>query len=96
MSEQMPTKLKPEVYYHGPLLITEWIGNDGETTGIFVGRLQQVLNHPRLGKCYDVRTSDIVTWPNKNGDFETRNTRYSRVYQLPMSEVGLSEFNQNG
>lgn len=80
MSEQTFTKAKPEVSYTGPLRITEWINSYGETTGIFVGRLNQVLDHPRLGKCYDVRTSDIVVWPDDKGNFETRNTKYIRSY----------------
>lgn len=85
MSEQTITN-KPEVFYTGPLIITEWLNSYGETTSIFVGRLQQVLNHPVLGKCYDVRTSNIVVWPDDNGNFETRNTKYIRTHIEPASK----------
>lgn len=79
MSEQTITN-KPEVSYTGPLTITEWINSSGELTGVFVGRLQKIMNHPRLGGCYDVCTSNIVKWPDNKGNFETRNTKYIRVY----------------
>ena len=90
MSEQTITN-KPEVYYVGPLVISEWIGVNEEPTGVFIGRLQQVLNHPRLNMCYNVRTSDIIKWPDSAGNFETRNTRYVRVYTKPTLKTEVNE-----
>ena len=79
----------------GPLRISEWWYTPEGDPKQYVAHLENVLNHPYLGECPDVRTSNIVVWPDGNGNFETRNTRYTRVHQMSMSEVGLSEFNQN-
>lgn len=87
------TKPKPKVYYVGNLVIKEWPRYFNETPIEYVGLLPEVLNHPRLGKCYDVRTSKIVKFPNELGNFETRNTKYIRTYvpeSLPYTLTGLS------
>ena len=81
---------KPEVFYMGPLTIKEWWYTPEEDPKQYVALLEQVLNHHALGDCLDVRTSKIVEWPDKDGTFETLNTRYVRVYQRSMSEIGLS------
>ena len=95
MSEQTTTKKKPEVHYMGPIIIKEWWYTPEDEPKQYVAVLSTVLNHPVLGDCEQVRTSALVVWPDKEGNFETRNTKYIRVYQKSMSEIGLSEFNQN-
>jgi hypothetical protein len=87
------TMNKPEVHYVGELRIKEWPRYSNEDPIEYVGLLPEVLNHPRLGKCYDVRTSKIIRFPNKLGNFETRNTKYIRTYvpeSLPYTLTGLS------
>lgn len=80
MSEQMFTKSKPEVHYKGPIEITEWWNRADDDPIEYVAHLKLVLDHPRLGLCPNVRTSSIKVWPDINGNFETRNTKYIRVY----------------
>ena len=80
MSEQTTTKVKPEVHYKGPIRITEWWNRTDDDPIEYVAHLELVLNHPRLGVCPNVRTSSIKVWPDINGNFETRNTKYIRVY----------------
>lgn len=73
----------------GNLSIREWPRYDNDTPIDYVGHLPEVLNHPRLGKCFDVRTSTILVFPDEQGNFETRNTKYIRVY-LPETLTKLS------
>lgn len=80
MSEQTTTKVKPEVHYKGPLRISEWWNRSDDDPIDYVAHLELVLDHPRLGVCPNVRTSVVVVWPDSAGNFETRNTRYVRVY----------------
>ena len=88
MSEQTNT-YKAEVYYQGPIRISEgWYRNEDDPIK-YVAHLQVVLNHPRLGVCTDVRTSEIVVWPDVNGNFETRNTKYIRKYIKSAPEDGI-------
>jgi hypothetical protein len=91
MSEQ--TSTKPEVQYQGTLYIKEWPWIADDEPKIYVAVLPLVLNHPHLGECEQVRTSPIVKWPDEQGNFETKNTRYVRVYPKSMSEIGLSGTN---
>jgi hypothetical protein len=79
MSEQTFIN-KPEVHYKGPLRITEWWMSEPDAPREYVAHLDLVLNHPRLGVCPNVRTSTIKVWPDDKGNFETRNTKYIRVY----------------
>jgi len=81
--------MKPEVKYEGELRIREWVRYDETSPIFYVAHLPYVHNHPNLGSCYDVRTSNIVVFPNEQGNFETRNTKYIRVYTIPASEQGL-------
>ena len=86
MFEQMFTKQKPEVHYIGNLTIREWWGRQKDTDPIvYVAMLDVVIDHPRLGKCYDVRTSVITEWPDDKGNFETMNIRYIRTYPTAYS-----------
>jgi hypothetical protein len=68
---------KPIVHYKGEAPIAPWLWNPE----CMVAYLDEVLDHPRLGKCYEVTTSKIVTFPDKDGTFETRNTIYKRVVE---------------
>ena len=64
--------MKPIVYYIGKANIVP----NGEH---YVAYLVSVVNHPELGKDIGVRTSRIVSQPDKYGCFETLNTRYMPV-----------------
>ncbi len=87
---------KPEVMYEGSLRIREWHRINDEDPIYYVAHLPLVHNHHNLGDCYDVRTSNIVVFPDEKGNFETRNTKYIRVYNKPASEYGLTnETNQD-
>jgi hypothetical protein len=68
---------KPIVTYSGKLNILPWDYNPK----LIVARIELVLDHPRLGRCYDVRTTQIVAYPDKDGTFETRNTIYKRAVE---------------
>jgi len=75
MSEQ--TNTKPTVHYQGTAQFFVWpwcLGEDGKE--IIVGRLPMVIDHPRLGQCFDVRTSKVVKPIDEHGKFETQNTIY--------------------
>ena len=87
MSEQTTINSKPEVHYKGPLRISEWWMSDPSEPRDYVAHLELVLDHPRLGVCPNVRTSSIKVWPDANGNFETLNNKYIRVY--------TNEFNQD-
>ena len=67
---------KPEVYYTGEPHFWTWF-NDKD----LVASLDLVLNHPRLGLCVDVRTSEVLR--KFEGGFETRNT----IYKQATSEI---------
>ena len=65
---------KPVVYYMGTPEFWNW--NDNEE--LPVAYLPYVVNHPRLGRCRDVRTSVVLTkYPD--GTIETRNTIYKAL-----------------
>lgn len=83
--------MKPEVAYEGDLVIREWHRINDEDPIQYVAHVPLVHNHPALGNCFDVRTSNIVVFPDAQGNFETRNTKYIRVYTIPMSERGLMD-----
>jgi hypothetical protein len=68
-------KERAVVHYIGPLSIHEWVLTDSIA---YIARLREVIGHPALGDCFDVRTSAIVEWPNEEGTFTTRNTIYKR------------------
>jgi len=70
---------KPVVYYEGPVDFWNWNDDDRYP----VASLFRVVDHPRLGNCYNVRTSVIV---NKyfDGTIETLNTIYKPIAQEPM------------
>jgi hypothetical protein len=73
------SKGKPVVYYVGVAKIWHW--NDDPRYP--VASLPVVLDHPRLGNCYDVRTS-VVLHQYFDGTIETMNTIYKPVAQEPM------------
>lgn len=64
--------MKPIVYYIGKATIVD----RGEYC---VAHLVSVVNHPELGRDIGVRTSKIVSQPDKYGCFETLNTKYMPV-----------------
>jgi hypothetical protein len=70
---------KATVYYVGVPEFWNWYDDPEQP----VARLPYVIGHPRLGNCYDVRTSVIL---NKyfDGTIETRNTIYK-----PMASEGM-------
>jgi hypothetical protein len=68
-------KERAVVHYIGPLSIHEYSWYGGIS---YVARLHEVIGHPLLGNCFDVRTSSIVEWPNEEGTFTTLNTIYKR------------------
>lgn len=68
-------KERAVVHYIGPLSIHEYSWYGGIS---YVARLHEVIEHPLLGNCFDVRTSSIVDWPNEEGTFTTLNTIYKR------------------
>jgi hypothetical protein len=75
---EMKTEDKKVVLYRGPATFTEYLHCDEENQCIYVGKLIEVMDHPRLGHCWDVRTSRIVRFPNEQGTFETLNTVYKK------------------
>jgi hypothetical protein len=68
---------KPVVYYLGVPEFYMWNPTDE------VARIPFVINHPLLGKAYDVRTSTVLV-KFFDGSFETRNTIYK-----PMASEGM-------
>jgi len=72
--------MKPEVHYTGALLIREHPRYDNNESICFVAYVEKTLNHPKLGVCYNVKTSEIKVFPDPQGNFETLNTKYIRVY----------------
>jgi len=72
--------MKPEVHYTGSIIISEHPRYDNNDNICFVAHLNKTLNHPKLGVCYNVRTSEIKVFPDPQGTFETLNTKYIRVY----------------
>ncbi len=64
---------KPVVYYIGVPQFYNW-NHDARYP---VASLQYVLNHPKLGNCYNVRTSVVL---NTDGvTIETQNTIYKPI-----------------
>lgn len=68
----LKTEDKPVVYFDSDPYF--WMWNE-ETE---VASLNLVYNHPRLGYCYNVRTSTVLK-KFEDGSFETRNTMYKPV-----------------
>lgn len=71
---------KPVVYYAGVAKVWHWDGNPT----IPVASLSIVIDHPRLGTCYNVRTSKIL-YQYFDGTIETLNTIYK---PLALEEMG--------
>jgi hypothetical protein len=78
-SEQAGLNVKPTVHYVGEAY------HHGIGTSAF---LEEVLDHPFLGRTLAVRTSTIVGVDPNGVDFETLNTRY--VHVLPPQEEDKS------
>lgn len=79
----MTTKIeKPVVHFIGEPHYWMWDAKN-EVASLYV-----VLDHPRLGACYNVRTS-TVKQKFPDGSFETRNTMY-----VPATEEMKNEFNR--
>lgn len=74
--KELPVKTKQVVQYVGNATVYLWPWSNKE---IYVAHLPLALNHPKLGRCYDVRTSRIVKQPDESGRFETLNTIYEKV-----------------
>jgi hypothetical protein len=69
--------IKPVVHYEGTPRFSVWPWcKDDNGNDIIVGHLPFVTDHPRLGRCYDVRTSDVIVPMDDSGKFETHNTIY--------------------
>jgi hypothetical protein len=69
----MQTKEKPVVHYIGELY------------NINLGQrcwLDEVVDHPHLGRCKDVSTSGVIRIEPNTGVFETYNTIYKPLIQL--------------
>jgi hypothetical protein len=80
MNEMNTTiKDKPTVYYIGVPEFWNW----NDDVRYPVAYLPYVIGHPRLGDCYDVRTS-IIVQQYFDGTIETLNTIYK-----PMASEGM-------
>ena len=66
---------KPVVRYQKFVSLNQWPGEDF----MFYAKIEGVLDHPILGNEPEVRTSLLVTLPDKDGNFETMNTKYVKV-----------------
>ena len=66
---------KPVVRYQKFVSLKQWPGEDF----MFYANIEGVLDHPILGNEPEVRTSLLVTLPDKDGNFETMNTKYVKV-----------------
>jgi hypothetical protein len=74
-------KVKPVVYYTGTAEFSIWpYSKNSDESDIIVGHLEQVINHPKLGVCNNVRTSTVIVPVDNSGQFETKNTIY-KPYQ---------------
>lgn len=62
---------KPVVFYIGIAQFFNWNGQPDQV----VARLPFVIDHPKLGNCYDVRTSTVQKVLD-DGTIITRNTLY--------------------
>jgi hypothetical protein len=71
-------KEKQLVQYVGEARLYIWPFSP-ESAPFYVANIPLALNHPKLGRCYDVRTSRIVKHPDETGRFETVNTIYEKV-----------------
>lgn len=69
---------KQVVQYVGEARIYIWPFSP-EDAPFYVAKVPLALNHPKLGRCYDVRTSRIIKQPDESGRFETLNTIYEKV-----------------
>jgi hypothetical protein len=69
--------IKPVVHYKGRPTFRVWPWhNDDSDKKVIVGHLPEVVDHPRLGHAYDVRTSNVTVPIDDSGKFETLNTIY--------------------
>ena len=70
---------KPIVHYSGlaKFRVWPWLTHE-DGSDIVVGYLDIVHDHPRLSKCYNVRTSEVIKSVDNEGTFETLNTIYKR------------------
>ena len=69
--------IKPVVHYKGTPVFSVWPwSKNKDDSDIIVGIVPFVVDHPKLGKCHDVRTSAIVVPIDESGKFETLNTIY--------------------
>ncbi|NDB59073.1 hypothetical protein EB001_11540 [bacterium] len=64
--------MKPVVYYVGPACVVD----RGDHSIVL---LEFVSNHPTLGMEYDICTSRVISPPDKDGCFETKNTLYKPI-----------------
>jgi len=73
-------KVKPVVHYVGEPNFKVW-GWSQEENGddIIICYLDIVVDHPKLGHCYNVKTSKVIGHIDSNGRFETQNTIYEPV-----------------
>jgi hypothetical protein len=68
------SKSKPVVHYKGEASFFY----HSEDSNVLVAKLAFVTDHPKLGSCYNVRTSAVMDVRN-DGTIETRNTIYKPV-----------------
>lgn len=69
---------KQVVQYVGEARLYIWPYSP-EDAPFYVASVPLALNHPRLGRCLDVRTSRVIKEPDESGRFETVNTIYEKV-----------------
>jgi hypothetical protein len=67
--------IKPVVHYKGEAKVYVWPYSP-ENNPTLIGYLEEVTDHPYLGREFGVRTSKIIVPPNESGQFETLNTIY--------------------
>lgn len=65
--------MKPTAYYVGPVMVSYDYLNDVSRAFL------SIVYHPVLGEVEGVTTSRIVSPPDKDGCFETRNTFYEPI-----------------
>lgn len=66
--------IKPVVQYTGNALVSANYRDVPQRADIY-----GVLNHPRLGQCPWVITSQVLSFDEKTGRIETKNTIYEKV-----------------
>jgi len=68
------SKSKPVVHYEGEASFFYY----SEDSNLLAAKLDFVIDHPKLGSCYNVRTSAVLDVKD-DGTIETRNTIYRSV-----------------